>query len=107
MSHQSFLRARGALVLIELEDGAFIAAELPHPHVVTLSVRFEFRTDIFEFTRARREERYMSVEIEEAFEGRYTYISAEGVAEWFARRQREGWGEEPPALPPATPELEP
>ena len=99
-------RARGALVVVELDDGAVVVAEMPRPREVAVSVAYPDDDDPFMWEPFRTRPRYheLSVHLDGSPMGTYTFIAREGVADWFARRNAEAWPDQaaldaaPPAL---------
>jgi hypothetical protein len=88
-------RARGAAVLVQMNDGSMYVAELPHPSEVEFMME---AADLpWGMTPDLRIGHYLSVHIDGSYGGTYRRVSAEEAATWFGQ-QAKGW-EEQPALP--------
>lgn len=89
--------AKGALAIIELDDGSVIVAEMPRPRDVEVAIRYEDDDDWTDWrsTRLRPPRHELSISISGSPLGTYTYISREGVADWFAQRSATPWPDTP------------
>jgi hypothetical protein len=103
-------RVRGAAVLVQMEDGSMVVAELPRPKSVTVSLEpVDMPASWCLDDPVRVGDHYLSVHVDSSFNGSYWYMTPEGAAAWWAERTQ-GWEQtsigDQPALPPATPAIE-